>query len=140
MTTTTSTTKSSPWEPFVRPRTALLTTHRRDGSPVTTPVDVAVDGPHAYFRTWDASGKAKRLRRDARVEVAPRSHGHAIGDPVPARVRVLEGDDVARARRALHHKHPLRQGVLVPLMHRMRRWHTVHYELEPRSAGVLGTS
>jgi PPOX class probable F420-dependent enzyme len=131
MTTTTNTTKPSAWEPFVRPRTALLTTHRRDDSPVTTPVDVAVDGPHAYFRTWDASGKAKRLRRDPRVEVAPRSHGHAIGDPVPARVRVLEGDDVARARRALHHKHPLRQGVLVPLMHRVRRWHTVHYELEP---------
>jgi PPOX class probable F420-dependent enzyme len=131
MTTTTSTTKSSTWEPFVRPPTALLTTHRRDGSPVTTPVDVAVDGAHAYFRTWDASGKAKRLRRDPHVEVAPRSHGHAIGEPVPAQARVLEGEEVARARRALHHKHPLRQGVLVPLMHRVRRWHTVHYELEP---------
>jgi PPOX class probable F420-dependent enzyme len=101
---------------------------------------VAVDGAHAYFRTWDASGKAKRLRRDPHVEVAPRSQGHPTADPVPARVRVLDGEGVARARRALRRKHPLRQGVLVPLMHRMRRWHTVHYELEPRSAGVLGTS
>jgi hypothetical protein len=138
--TTTSITKPSAWEPFVRPPTALLTTHRRDGSPVTTPVDVAVDGVHAYFRTWDASGKAKRLRRDVSVEVAPRRHGHATAEPVPACVRVLDGEDVARARRALRHKHPLRQGVLVPLMHRMRRWHTVHYELEPRSTGVAGNS
>lgn len=39
--------------PFVRQKTVLLTTYRRDGTPVGTPVHIAVDGDRAFFRTWD---------------------------------------------------------------------------------------
>jgi PPOX class probable F420-dependent enzyme len=51
--------------------TVLLTTHRRDGRAVTTPASSAFDGDRAFVRTWDTAGKAKRLRRDPNVEVAP---------------------------------------------------------------------
>src|SRR5919112_1001238 len=48
-----------------------LTTFRRDGTPVSTPVNVAVEGDRAVFRTYEQAGKFKRLRNDPRVEVAP---------------------------------------------------------------------
>ena len=42
-------------------QTVLLTTFRRDGTPVGTPVSVAVEGNRAYFRTWESAGKLKRI-------------------------------------------------------------------------------
>ena len=47
-------------EPFVRQKTFLLTTYRRNGAPVGTPVNIAVEGARAFVRTWD---KAWNLAR-----------------------------------------------------------------------------
>jgi hypothetical protein len=47
-------------EPFARQRAVLLTTFRRDGTPVATPVSIAVDGGRAFIRTYNRAGKAKR--------------------------------------------------------------------------------
>jgi hypothetical protein len=58
-----ATTSSAALAPFARQKTALLTTYRRDGTPVPTPLSVAVEGGHAYVRSWETAGKAKRLRR-----------------------------------------------------------------------------
>lgn len=113
-------------------KTILLTTYRRDGSPVSTPVSIAVDGGRAFFRTYDRAGKARRLRRNPGVTVAPSTfRGKQIGPPVRARVRLLEGEDAKQARHALSRKHPLLQGVFVPLIHRMKGYRTLHYELIP---------
>jgi hypothetical protein len=49
---------------FEKQKTVLLTTYKRDGSGVGTPVNLAVEGEHAFFRTYDRSWKAKRLRRN----------------------------------------------------------------------------
>ena len=49
----------------------VLTTFRRDGRAVPTPVHLVVSGDAGYLRTWDVSGKAKRLRHTPRVTVAP---------------------------------------------------------------------
>jgi PPOX class probable F420-dependent enzyme len=112
--------------------TVLLTTFRRDGTPVGTPVNIAVDGERAYFRTWDAAGKAKRLRRDPTVEIAPSTwNGRPTGPAMRARARLLDGAEAARAAALLAAKHPLLHGILVPLTHRLRRNRTVHYELTP---------
>jgi PPOX class probable F420-dependent enzyme len=59
-----------------------LTTFRRDGRSVATPVHVVVtaDGTKAYFRTWDVTGKAKRIRHTAAVEIAPATfRGRPLG-------------------------------------------------------------
>ena len=58
------------FDPFVQRRTALLTTYKRDGTAVSTPVTLAVDGDHAYVRTWDSAWKAKRMRNNPAVLVA----------------------------------------------------------------------
>jgi PPOX class probable F420-dependent enzyme len=48
-----------------------LTTFRKDGTPVSTPVWFALDGRRVVVQTPAGTGKLKRLRRDARVLVAP---------------------------------------------------------------------
>jgi PPOX class probable F420-dependent enzyme len=49
-------------EPFVRQWAVLLTTYKRDGTPVGTAVNIVVEGDHAYFRTWDTAWRFRRIR------------------------------------------------------------------------------
>ncbi|HSD78819.1 MAG TPA: PPOX class F420-dependent oxidoreductase, partial [Solirubrobacteraceae bacterium] len=116
------------FEPFRSRRTALLTTYKRDGTPVATPVTIAVDGDRAYVRTWDSAWKAKRMRNNPAVLVAPATvRGHPTGDAIAARSRLLEGDEAKRAARAIARRQPILQGVLVPLFHRLMRYRTLQY-------------
>ena len=113
-------------------RTILLTTYKRDGTPVETPVSVAFDGDRAFFRSYDQAWKTKRLRNNPRVQVAASTlRGRRTGPVIDARATLL-GDDQARiAARALARHHRLLQAVLVPLAHRLMRYQTMHYELQP---------
>jgi PPOX class probable F420-dependent enzyme len=120
---------------FVRHWAAALITFRRDGTPVSTPVSIAVDGDRAVFRSFSKAGKTRRLRRDPRVEVAPSTfRGRQTGPAIRGTARLLDGDDDRRAARLLRRKHPLLHGVLVPLTHRIGRakyGRTIHFELTP---------
>jgi uncharacterized protein len=110
----------------------LLTTFRRDGRPVATPVHVAAGTDVVFFRTWDVSGKAKRLRHTPRVEVAPCSaRGHNRGPTVPARAALLDGEASEQAARALANEHPILHGRLIPWYHRRRGWATQQYRVDP---------
>jgi PPOX class probable F420-dependent enzyme len=127
---TTTMTTDDRLAPFRDQRTILLTTFRRTGEGVGTPVNVVVDGDRAFVRTWSTSGKAKRLRRDPHVRIAPATRrGRPTGEAIDAEARPARPDDVARARSLLRRKHPLLQGVLVPVSHRLLRYRTVHYEV-----------
>jgi len=127
-----TTTPTLALEPFVRQYTALLTTYRRDGMPVGTPVNIAVDGDRAFVRTWDTAGKFKRIRNNPMVAIAPSTfRGTPTGPAIRARARVLSGDESAYAGQLLAHKHLILQGVLVPLIHRLRGNTTIHIELTP---------
>lgn len=123
----------SPFESFTRQKTVLLTTYKRDGTPVGTAVSIAVDGDHAYFRTYDTAWKVKRLRNNPDVEIAPSTtRGKPTGPAVPARATLLSGEDAARARQALAGKYPFLHGFLVPFLHRRKHWQTLHYALATR--------
>src|SRR5918994_6959571 len=61
--------------PFARQRTVLLTTFRRDGTPVRTPVSIVVEGDRAFVRTWNTAGKANRIRSNPEVTIAPCTAG-----------------------------------------------------------------
>ncbi|MGO4600846.1 PPOX class F420-dependent oxidoreductase [Terrabacter sp. 2YAF2] len=52
-------------------RFVLLTTYRRNGEPVATPVWVLPDAGAAIVSTPEGAGKLKRLRQDPRVTVQP---------------------------------------------------------------------
>jgi uncharacterized protein len=107
-----------------------LTTFRRDGTPVGTAVHIVVDGDTAYFRTWDTTGKAKRLRHTPAVRVAPATfRGRPVGTAIPAQAHLLAGEESERAARMLARKHPVLHGHLIPWVHRRRGWTTQQYRL-----------
>lgn len=132
MVTTTTPALALALAPFVRQQTVLLTTYRRDGTPVGTPVHIAVDGERAFIRTYDAAWKLKRLRHTAAVTVAPSTaRGKPTGPAIHARARLLDGDAAKQAGRAIARKYPLMHGVMIPLFHRLRGYTTMHIEVVP---------
>jgi PPOX class probable F420-dependent enzyme len=116
--------------PFARQWAVLLTTYRRDGTPVGTPVSIAVEGAHAFTRSYDKAWKSKRLRRNPAVTIAPSTvRGKPTGPAIHARARLLSGEEATHAAQALARKHPLLHGILVPWFHRLCGYTTLHYEL-----------
>lgn len=112
----------------------LLTTFRRDGRAVATPVHVVTDSAAVFFRTWDVSGKAKRLRHTAAVDIAPSTaRGRPRGPAIRAEAHLLDGAAAERAARLLAAKHPVMHGRLIPWFHRRRGWVTQQYRLDPPS-------
>jgi uncharacterized protein len=115
-----------------------LTTFRRNGTPVATPIHVAAEPGEpdvAYFRTWDTTGKAKRLRHTPAVLVAPSTfRGRALGPAIQAEARLLDGEASQHAARLLAGKHPILHGRLIPWYHRRRGWVTQQYRLDPPPA------
>jgi uncharacterized protein len=119
---------------MARTWTVLLTTYKRDGSAVPTPVNLAVEGDHAYFRSYDKAWKTKRIRNNPMVEVAPCSlRGKPRGPALTARARLLEGPEDEHAAEVLERKYPIFQRRIVRLGHRMARYRTMHYELAAQS-------
>jgi PPOX class probable F420-dependent enzyme len=118
------------FDPFINQWAVLLTSYRRDGTPVGTPVSLAVDGDRAFLRSPGSGWKVKRMRNNPSVEIAPcTARGRATGPSVPALARPLAGDEARLAARALRRKHPVLQGILVPLAHRLLRCGTAYFEL-----------
>ena len=119
-------------DPFVEQKTVVLTSFRRDGTGVPTAVNIAVDGNRAFAKTFAASGKYKRIRRNPRVTVAPSDfRGRPSGPAIAMTARFVEGADEALARRLIEGKHPIFQGIFVRLGHKLRRDTTVFMELRP---------
>jgi PPOX class probable F420-dependent enzyme len=111
-------------------KTILLTTYKRDGTPVATPVSIAFARDRAFFRSYDKAWKTKRLRNNPQVELAASTlRGKSTGPPVQARATLLDGEQARVAARALARRHRVLQGLLVPLAHRVMRYRTLHCEL-----------
>lgn len=112
-------------------RTVLLTSFKRDGSPVGTPVHIAFEGPVAYFRTYDKSWKYKRIRRNPGITLAPSTvRGVPTGPAIEATARILEGEEATHAARTLARKYPIAHGILIPRFHRLRGYKTIHMRVE----------
>ncbi|WP_030547459.1 PPOX class F420-dependent oxidoreductase [Streptomyces albus] len=89
--------------PYVR-----LVTHRRDGTPVPTPVWAASDGERLYIWTKSDTGKVKRIRNSGRVTVTPcdvRGHVEEGARSVPGEARLLDPAGLVLVRRALTRKY-----------------------------------
>jgi uncharacterized protein len=111
-------------------KTILLTTYKRDGTPVQTPVSIAFEGDRAFFRSYHKAWKTKRLRNNPYVEVAASTlRGRRIGPLIHARATLLAGGQARIAAKALARRHRLLQAIVVPLAHRLLRYQTMHYEL-----------
>ncbi|MFI1359268.1 PPOX class F420-dependent oxidoreductase [Streptomyces sp. NPDC020898] len=118
--------------PFVKQWAVLLTSHKKDGTGVGTPVSIAVEGDHAYFRTPGSAWKTRRLRDNPEVEIAPSTaRGAPTGPEIHARARLLArgSPEDQHAAKLLRRKYPVMHGVLVPLAHKVMGTPTLHYEI-----------
>src|SRR5579859_1545892 len=116
---------SSDLAPIRGAKTILLTTYKRDGTGVPTPVSIAFDGDQAFFRSFDKAWKTRRIRNNPRVEAARCTlRGKPIGPAVRARATLLDGERSAAAAKALARRHRVLHGMLVPLFHRVRHYQT----------------
>jgi len=80
----------------------LLTTFRRNGDPVPTPVWFGVANGRLYLHTEAAAGKVKRIATNPRVRVAPSdARGKPLGPPLEADARVLAAGEEEPAERAI---------------------------------------
>ncbi len=86
-----------------------LTTFKRDGTPVATPVWVApLDSGEIGFWTSSGTGKAKRIAHTARVTVQPcdaRGKLKPSSAQVEATARLVEGDDMTEIQRKIKDKY-----------------------------------
>ena len=83
-----------------------LTTFRKSGQAVNTPVWFAEHDGKLYVKTRNDSGKYKRIRnnRDAKV-AACTVRGKITGPQFSATARVLPAEDWPEAQKALHRKY-----------------------------------
>ncbi len=71
-------------------RYVSITTYRRDGSPVATPVWITASGGRLYVWTGAQTGKARRIRRNPEVTIAPcTARGRLTGPAAAARAQVV---------------------------------------------------
>jgi PPOX class probable F420-dependent enzyme len=97
----------------------LITSFRKSGQGVETPVWFALDDGVAYVKTGVDSGKVKRIRRESRIEVAPCTlRGRPRGAAVLARARVVtDPAEEERAERALAARYGLVRRVFLASLH-----------------------
>ena len=86
----------------------LLTTFRKNGEGVPTPVWYGRQGDHLYVFSLEKAGKVKRIRNSAKVQVAAcTGTGRITGSTIEARARILAREEERIARRALRRKYPI---------------------------------
>ncbi len=79
-----------------------LTTFRKSGEPVSTPVGFAVESGKLYVATGRKTGKFKRIRRNPKVQLTPCTmRGKVVGPTMEAVARILPANEEALAERAL---------------------------------------
>ncbi|MFB8030516.1 PPOX class F420-dependent oxidoreductase [Streptomyces sp. NPDC056465] len=93
---------------FARSEYVSLTTYRKDGTPVATPVWAAADDGVLYVWTRSDSWKVKRLRNDSRVRVTVCDVRGRIAEGAPSAegtARLLDADGTRAVRKVLARKY-----------------------------------
>lgn len=102
-------------------RYVALTSYRRDGTPVATPVWVVGEGDGLAVWTPRNTFKVKRIQRNPAVTVAPCTfRGELLGAEVPGHAEVMDAAGTNRVRAALGRKYGL-MGRLSVFGSRLRR-------------------
>ena len=93
-----------------------LTTYRRDGTPVSTPVWFVEEDGRLFVTTAADSYKAKRLRRNPAAMVAPcTARGVPKGEAIPVQVEFLPPDEHARVDRLMAEKYRVDRVLILPI-------------------------
>ena len=85
-----------------------LTTFRKSGAAVATPVWFGEQDGKLYVMTRSDMGKTKRIRNNPQVRVAPCTmRGKVTGPEFAATARLLPPEDFAKARQPINRKYLL---------------------------------
>lgn len=96
----TDTETATSFEHLAREKYILLTTFRRDGTPVPTPLWHAVRDGVVYSSTIEGVGKMKRIRNNPDVTISACTVGGRVTGPTyQARARLLSGEESRWANR-----------------------------------------
>jgi uncharacterized protein len=83
-----------------------LTTFRKSGVGVATPVWFGEEGGKLYVMTRSDMGKMKRIRNNPQVRVAPCTiRGKVTGPEFAAQARILPTEEQAHARQTINRKY-----------------------------------
>jgi len=92
--------------PAIAGKYLSVTSYRRDGTGVATPVWFVESDGRLLVETDAGSYKVRRIRRDPRVTVAPcTATGRLRGTPVPAWAELLPDAEVARVEPLMARKY-----------------------------------
>ena len=99
-----------------------VTSFKRDGTGVATPLWFVSDGTRLFALTDLHSAKVRRMRRNPRVLVAScRADGKVRGDPVPARAEVVTAtSELERVQELLIERYKISYRVVM-LIYRLGR-------------------
>jgi hypothetical protein len=110
---------------IVRSRYVNLTTYRKNGTPVSTPIWHVPHGAELWMVTEARSGKVKRIRNNPQVSVQPCSVRGKVAPDAPSvtgTARLLDDDETALARQLLARRYFLsRAGNWFAHLLRLRR-------------------
>jgi PPOX class probable F420-dependent enzyme len=113
-----------------------LTTYRRDGTPISTPVWFVEDGGRLFVVTAEDSYKAKRLQRNPAALVAPcTARGVPKGDAIPVQVEFLSAEEHARVDRLMEEKYRVDKLVILPIYRLVMKLRGKH--VDARSGAYL---
>ena len=117
-----------------------VTSYRRDGRGVSTPVWFVREGQRLLIETDADSFKVKRMRREPRVAIARCTARGKIRElPTPAEAELLPDDQVARVERLMAHKYRVEVLIFRPLRAIQRALHIGRYRGTPVIVAVTPT-
>jgi PPOX class probable F420-dependent enzyme len=123
------------FDQFQRHKYLNLESFRKNGQGVRTPVwfagDPATGSPQRLYVYSEAeSGKAKRIRRESRVRIAPCDmRGKLLGEWIDARAEIVNGPEAERGLRLLNAKYAWKR--LFDVLSRLRRRARVVFAIHP---------
>lgn len=91
--------QTTSFAPLLKERYVSLTTFRKNGAAVATPVWFVERNGTLYIGTGATAGKVKRIRHSGRVTLAPcTARGQVLGPPVEGKASILgDQEEIARA-------------------------------------------
>jgi uncharacterized protein len=99
-----------------------LTSFKRDGTGVSTPVWFVLDDGQLLVMTASRSFKVKRIRRNPAVTVAPcTASGRLRGEPAPAHAQLLPTSELPRVEQLLNRKYRADRILILPIYRAVQR-------------------
>jgi PPOX class probable F420-dependent enzyme len=93
-----------------------ITSYRRDGTAVATPVWFVSQHGRLLVETDAASGKVKRIRRSPAIQIANcTASGRLRGEQVSAAAEILPESEIRKTERLLRHKYRADLVIIAPL-------------------------